>query len=110
MSAPMPTTAPRKSRAAVALAFGALLFAASLGAAEAARDTSVKVIYDGRYWFCYTDPTGISLAEFKSICQLIEQGGKGVFVEFTVDRRGKMRRKPGAKPKPADLGLRGTFA
>jgi len=100
---------PRQSRTSIALAFGALLFAASAGVTQA-RDTAVKILYDSKYWFCYTDPTGISLAEFKSICQLIEPGGKGDFVEFYVDRKGKMRRKPGAKPKPADLGLRGTLA
>lgn len=106
----MLNTAPRKSWTVVALAFGALLIVSSLDVATAARDAGLKIIYDGKYWFCYTDPTGISLAEFKSICQLIEPGGKGVFVEFTVDRHGKMRRKPGAKPKPADLGLRRTLA
>lgn len=105
----MLNAAPRKSMIAVAFAFGALLILAASGGAQA-RDSSIKILYDGKYWFCYTDPTGISLAEFKSICQMIEPGGKGGFVEFTVDRHGKMRRKPGAKPKPADLGLRGTYA
>ena len=106
----MLNTAPRKSWTVVALALGALLIVANLDAAKAARDAGLKIIYDDKYWFCYTDPTGISLAEFKSICQLIEAGGKGAFVEFTVDRHGKMRRKPGAKPRPADLGLRGSLA
>lgn len=102
------TKTTRHSKIA-ALALGAFLFAASLSAAEA-RDKPTKIIYDGKHWFCYTDPVGITLAEFRSICQEIEAGGKGEFVEYIVDKRGKMRRKAGSKPKPASHGLRGSVA
>jgi hypothetical protein len=59
-----------------------------------ARDTSLKVLLDGEYWFCQEDPTGWPLADFKSVCSLIGPGGKGAFVEFIVDAKGKVRRKP----------------
>jgi hypothetical protein len=64
-----------------------------LGLAAGARDTSVKVLLDGQLWFCHTDPTGWSLADFKAVCSQIEPGGKGQIVEFVVDKKGKIRRK-----------------
>ena len=79
-------------------------------APSAARDTSLKVLFQSTHWFCHLDPTGWPLADFKAVCSQIEPGGKGQFVEFILDRNGRMRRKPVTKPKPADLRLRGTFA
>jgi len=76
-----------------------------------ARDSSVKVILDGGYWFCHTDPTGWPLADFKAVCSQIDAGGQGEFVEFIVDRKGKVRRKPQApkKDERAKPPLRGSF-
>lgn len=97
----------RKGLAAAALL---LVFALGLAVAPAhARDTSVKVLLEGQLWFCHVDPTGWSLADFKAVCSMIEPGGKGEIVEFIVDRRGKVRRKPPAPKKQAsfaELGLR----
>lgn len=91
----------------------ALLIAVVLAApiAAHARDTGVKVLLDGQLWFCHVDPTGWPLADFKAVCAQIEPGGKGEIVEFIVDRKGKVRRKPPAAPKKislADLGMRGA--
>jgi len=99
----------RKGRAVALLS--AFAFAALIAPAHA-RDTSVKVLLDGQLWFCHTDPTGWPLADFKAVCSMIEPGGKGEVVEFIVDRRGKVRRKPPAPKKQAsaaELGLRGTI-
>ena len=100
---------PSRRATATALAAAALAVALQFSAPAFARDDAVKVLYDGGYYFCYTNPNGISLATFKSICQQIEANGKGVFVEYYVDRKGKMRRKAAGKTRPADLGLRGSF-
>jgi hypothetical protein len=95
---------------AAAVLLSALALAATLAPGHA-RDTSVKVLLNGEYWFCYTDPTGWSLADFKAVCSQIDAGGKGEFVEFMVDRRGKVRRKPQQpkKDEPAKLPLRGSL-
>jgi hypothetical protein len=98
----------RKSVVTVVLSLAAI----AVGAAAAdARDTSIKVILEGQHWFCHTDPTGWPLADFKAVCSLIDAGGKGEFVEFIVDRKGKVRRKP-QSPKKADPKppLRGSLA
>ncbi len=92
----------------------ALLTAGLLTAPTAARarDTGVKVLLDGQLWFCHLDPAGWRLADFKAVCSQIEPGGKGEIVEFIVDRKDKVRRKPPAPKKQvslADLGLRGTL-
>lgn len=89
--------------------FAVIASTAALETASAARNTSVKVLFQGTHWFCHTDPTGWPLADFTAVCSQIEPGGKGDFVEFTLDRKGKMRRKPATKSKPAHLGLRGTL-
>lgn len=99
---------PRNTIAGFIFALAALN--AALEPASAARDTSVKVLFQGTHWFCHTDPTGWPLADFTAVCSQIEPGGKGDFVEFVLDRKGKMRRKPATKPAPASLGLRGTIA
>ena len=76
----------------------------------AARDTSVKVLLDGEYWFCQEDPTGWPLADFKAVCSLIGPGGKGEFVEFVVDKKGKIRRKPAGQQRTEMRAImRGTL-
>jgi hypothetical protein len=92
----------------------ALLMAVLLAApmTAQARDTGVKVLLDGQLWFCHVDPTGWPLADFKAVCAQIEPGGKGEVVEFIVDRKGKIRRKPAEVPKKislADLRMRGAL-
>ena len=92
----------------------ALLVAALLAVPTAARarDTGVKVLLDGQLWFCHVDPTGWPLADFKAVCAQIEPGGKGEVVEFIVDRKGKVHRKPPEAPKKvslAEIGMRGAL-
>jgi hypothetical protein len=94
------------------LAIVTALLAAAAFAPANARDAGVKVLLDGQHWFCHTDPAGWSLADFKAICSMIEPGGTGVVVEFFVDGKGKVRRKPPAPKKQAslaELGLRGPL-
>lgn len=91
-------------------ALSALLVLCLLGTQAVARDTPVKVVLDGRYWFCHTNPSGWTVGEFEGVCTPISAGGVGEFVEFYVDRKGKVRRKPPVKKKAsAGLGLRGTL-
>ena len=91
----------------------ALLIAAlfAVPTAARARDTGVKILLDGQLWFCHVDPTGWPLADFKAVCAQIEPGGKGAIVEFIVDRKGKIRRKPPAAKKIslAEIGIRGAL-
>ena len=99
-----------RTRTNIAALLTAVMLAAPIAAH--ARDAGVKVLLDGQLWFCHVDPTGWPLADFKAVCAQIEPGGKGEVVEFIVDRRGKVRRKP---PEPAkkitlaDLGMRGAL-
>ena len=89
----------------------AMLTLAAFGAGALARDTSVKVLLEGQHWFCHTDPAGWPLADFKAVCSMIEPGGKGEVVEFVVDRKGKVRRKPAGQLKRETRdALRGAVA
>lgn len=89
----------------------AMLTLAVFSAGVAARDTSVKVLLDRQHWFCHTDPTGWPLADFKAVCSMIEPGGKGEVVEFIVDRKDKVRRKPAGQLKRETRdALRGAVA
>ena len=95
----------------VAATFSTAVFFGALSVPANARDTSIKVVLDGEYWFCQSDPTGWSLADFKAVCSLIGPGGKGAFVEFMVDGKGKVRRKPVAQLKhETSTALRGSLS
>jgi len=95
----------------IAAAFSTAMLLGVLALPAAARDTSVKVLINGEYWFCHTDPTGWPLADFKAVCSLIGPGGKGEFVEFIVDGKGKVRRKPASQLKhETNAALRRTVS
>jgi hypothetical protein len=95
----------------ITAAFSTALIFGSLSMPAAARDTSVKVLINGEYWFCAQDPTGWPLADFRAVCSLIGPGGKGEFVEFVVDAKGKVRRKPVSQLKhETSNALRGSLS
>ena len=87
-----------------------LIATGAFGAAPAHADQGIKVLINGEYWFCDRNPIGWSLADFKAVCSKIGPGGRGEFVEFYVDGRGKVRRKPQTpkKQEPQKLPLRGS--
>lgn len=93
--------------ASLLLAFGALRAIAPAHAGQ-----GLKIVLDGEYWFCDRNPTGWSLADFKAVCSKIGLGGRGAFVEFYVDAKGKVRRKPQTpqKQEPQKPPLRGSFS
>lgn len=93
------------------LIVSSLLTALTFCGPAAARDTSVKVLINGEYWFCQSDPTGWTLSDFKAVCSLIGPGGKGEFVEFIVDGKGKVRRKPVSQRRSEmRAAMRGTLS
>ena len=90
---------PRTKSTAMLLSACLVGVLAAPAEAHARVDQGLKLVLDGQYWFCQSDPTGWTLADMKAVCSQIEPGGKGEVVPFIVDRDGKVRRKPLAQLK-----------